>query len=190
MHTTKWILALLTISMLQGCMDAAVTGAQVAYNHNSIQKSLNDQYISTQAYNKLYKDSNEFSDSNISVSTFHQQVLLTGQVQTPKQREKATTIVKNIPDVKKVYNLTEIGTPASPLVRFSDTWITSKIKTKLVAMDEVDPNQIKVVTENGTVFLMGIVMPEEADVAVDVARNTDGVQNVVKIFNYLRISSS
>jgi osmotically-inducible protein OsmY len=186
----KCFLLIAVLVYLQGCIDAAVTGAQVAYNHDRITKGMNDQYITTQAYNKLFRDSHEFDDANISVATFHREILLTGQIPTPQQRKQAEAIIKTIPDVKQVYNFTEITAPASGITRISDTWITTKIKSKLIAMNDIDPNQVKVVTENGTVFLMGMVQPQEADIAIDVARTTDGVQSVVKLFTYLRISKT
>lgn len=179
---------LLTTFLLQGCVDAAVTGAQVAFNHSSIQKNVNDQYISTQINRKLYADSRQFEDSNIDIATYNQEVLLTGQVATPEQRTLAENTVKSIPGVTHVYNLTEVSPTTPALKRLSDVWITTKVKTHLIAMNEIDPNKIKVVTENGTVFLMGMVMPDQADIAVDIARNTDGVERVVKMFTYLHPS--
>jgi osmotically-inducible protein OsmY len=185
-------IALITVLIcwLQGCMDAAVTGVQVAYNHDHIQKTFNDQYITTQAYRKIYRDTDRFDDTNISIATFHREVLLTGQARSTKERREIQTLVEQIPDVKRTYNLIVLTTPSSALVRLSDAWITTKIKSKLIAMNDIDPNQVKVVTENGTVFLMGMVLPEQADIAIDVARNTDGVQHVINILSYLRISKT
>jgi osmotically-inducible protein OsmY len=104
------------------------------------------------------------------------------------QRVQIENIVKKIPGVREIHDVVTLSTPSSALTRVSDTWITTKVKTKLIAMDDVDPSQIKVVTENGVVYLMGIVMPEQADIAVDLARTTQGVQSVVKVFSYIRIS--
>lgn len=176
--------------LLQSCMDAAVTGAQVAYNHDHIKKSFDDQYITTQAYRKLLRDTDRFDNANISVATFNKEVLITGQIPTAEEKEAVTTIVKSIPDIKKVYNLAEIGVPSSAITRVSDSWITAKIKSQLIATNDIEPDKIKVVTENGTVYLMGIVIADQADTAVDIARSTAGVQSVVKILTYLRVSKS
>ncbi len=184
----RLLLMALAFTLMQGCVDAAMTGAQVAYNHGHIQKTLSDSYITTQAYRKLYRDTDRFNNTNIAIATFHQEVLIAGQIPSKEKRNEVTAIIEKIPNVKKVYNLTQIAYPTSSLVRASDAWITSKIKTKLIAMNDIDPNQIKVVTENGTVFLMGMLLHDQANIAVDIARETDGVQNVVKIFTYLRIS--
>lgn len=179
---------LLSTCLLQGCMDAAVSGAQMAYNHSSIQGKVTDQYISTQINRKLYRDSHQFDDTNIDIATFNQEVLLTGQVSTSAQRVLAEKTVQTIPGVTHIYNLTQVSPPTPILKRMSDIWITTKVKTQLIAMNEIEPDKIKVVTENGTVYLMGMVLQNQADIAIDIARNTDGVEKVVKMFTYLRPS--
>ena len=182
----RLFLLLLIMMPLYGCVDAAVSGAQAIYNRHSIQKNLCDQYITLQV-TRAINDTRLFQDCSISVSSFNRVVLLTGQVLHPWQRAELDKIVRKIPDIKKIYNLTIISTPSSNLTQVSDAWITAKIKSKLIAANEVDPSQIKVVTENGTVYLMGIIPPSQAKAAIYLARTTEGVQNVVKIFSYLKI---
>jgi osmotically-inducible protein OsmY len=115
-------------------------------------------------------------------------VLLTGQVSSEKLRIELGSIVKNVPGVKDVYNQTTVTSPTSPLMHVNDAWITAKIKTQLIAANEIDPSQIKVITEQGTVYLMGIVLPEQADIATEIAKTTSGVEKVVKVFSYIHIS--
>lgn len=172
---------------LPACMNIATTGAQAVYNRHSIQKNLTDQYISMQAYQQLYEKTKQFKNTNISIATYNTEVLLAGQVPEAWQKDKAEAIVKNIPDVSEVYNLIAIASPSSTLTRISDAWLTAKVKAKLIASADVDATQIKVVTENGTVYLMGVLLPEQADAAVDIASNTEGVGKVVKIFSYVKI---
>lgn len=172
----------------QGCVNVATTGAQAVYNRHSIEKSVRDQYLTMQAYQALYIDTDEFKETNIAISTYNDEMLLAGQVPNVWLRTKAETVVREVADPKHIYNLIAIRPPTSVLKRMSDAWITAKIKTKLIASNEVDATQIKVVTENGTVYLMGVVLPEQASAAVEVASNTAGVQNVVKIFSYMKIS--
>lgn len=184
----KGCILLALISLTQGCMNVATTGAQAVYNHHSIEKNLRDNYLTMQAYQTLYIDNDEFKDTNIAISTYHEEMLLAGQVPNAWQRIKAEQEIREVADPKIIYNLITIRPPTSVLKRMSDTWITTKIKTKLIASRDVDVTQVKVVTENGTVYLMGVLLPEQAKAAVDVASNTAGVQNVVKIFSYLKIS--
>lgn len=176
--------------LLQGCMNAAVTGAQAVYNRHHLKKNLDDQYITMQAYQAIYVNHQEYKETHVAIDTFNNQVLLTGQVSNEDQQKEIEALVKDIPGIEKVYNFTSLSGPSSSLSRISDTWITTKVKSKLIASNDIDPSLIKVVTENGTVYLMGILPKDQAETAVDIAENTDGVQGVVKIFSYLTISKT
>jgi len=184
------LLFMILIVSVTGCVNIATTGAQAIYNNHSIKKSIKDQYITMQAYQKLYARYKQFEDANISVATFNREILIAGQVPTRSKRSKIEKLIKNVPDVKAIYNGMYIAAPASNIVRLSDAWITAKVKAKLIASADLDATQIKVVTENGTVYLMGILLPEEAEEAVDLARETDGVQKVVRLFSYIKISKT
>lgn len=179
---------ILTITLQQGCMNVATTGAQAVYNRHDIEKNLKDQYLTLQAYQALFVKTDQFKNANISVSTYNQDMLLAGQVPERWQKVKLEKIIKEIPDINNIYNLVQVQSPSSTLTRISDAWITTKIKTKLLASNDVDASRVKVVTENGTVYLMGILLPEQANAAVEVASNTAGVLSVVKIFSYMKIS--
>lgn len=187
-HIFKHGLLIISIFLLNGCMDVATTGAQAIYNHQSLKKNFDDQYENFKAYQALYVKTDEFKNANISVSTYNGKLLLAGQVPESWQRRKALKIIKEVSDVKEVYNLITVSSPSSALTRISDSWITTKIKAKLLASTELDATKIKVVTENGTVYLMGIIPVDEAKLATDLASNTDGVQRVVRVFSYLKIT--
>jgi osmotically-inducible protein OsmY len=180
----------LMIVATTGCVNVATTGAQAFYNHQSIQKSINDQMTTFHVYQALNNKSHDFKDANISVTTYNNEVLLAGQVRYEWQKAKLDDMVKHMSDVQHVYNLVTIANPSSPLTRLSDAWLTAKVKAKLIASSDVDATQIKVMTENGTVYLMGVLQPGEASAAVDVARSTDGVQGVVKVFSYIMITKN
>ena len=179
-----------TLIGLQGCANMAVTGAQAVYNHHSLQKSFKDQYITLQAYNTINLEDKRFKDTNIAIATLNGEVLLAGEAPEPWQRAQAEKMVKRIPDVRRVYNLVSIASPSSALTRISDAWITTKVKSRLIASSIVDATQVKVVTENGTVFLMGTLPPEQATAAIEVARTTSGVETVVKLFSYIHITKA
>jgi osmotically-inducible protein OsmY len=114
--------------------------------------------------------------------------LLAGQVPTVQQRDQAELLIKSIPNINEVYNSLSISGIPSALIHMSDAWITTKIKAKFLTSDDVDVTQIKVITENGTVYLMGVLLPNEAAAAVDLTKNTDGVTRIVKFFKYMRIT--
>lgn len=175
---------------LSGCFNAAVTGAQTVYNRHSIQKNLKDQYITLRAYQSIHYDSDQFKDANITVATLDGEVLLAGQAPKQWQRASVEKIVRRIPDVRQVYNFVYFGSPSSALKRLSDTWITAKVKSKIIASNDLDATSIKVVTENGVVYLMGTLTPDDAKEATEIASQTDGVEGVVKMFSYIKITKS
>ena len=186
----RLILILLTCSFLQSCMNAAVSSAQAVYNRHTIQTTLNDHYVAMKSEREIYLDNNRFQNTHVSVSSFNGVVLLAGEVPEPEQKQEIEQIVKKISEADEIHNLITITPPISPLIQLSDTWITTKIKSKLIATNGVDPGQIKVITENGTVYLMGIIPREQAAIAIDLAKTTEGVQDVVTIFGYLSISKT
>lgn len=180
----------LAILSLQGCMQVASTGASAVYNRHSLEENFGDGCKTYRGYQALSAKKNEFKNANISIATYHGDMLLVGQVPEAWQRNKAERLMKAIPEVGQVYNLLTVSSPSSALTRVSDAWLTSKVKTKLLASNDVDATKVKVLTENGTVYLMGILQADEADAAVDLARETEGVARVVRVFSYMKISKT
>jgi osmotically-inducible protein OsmY len=175
-------------TFMQGCIfvvGAAAGAAAIAvvYDHRKIENTLTDNKIVTTATNDLNADS-RFTGSHIEIACFNQVVLITGETPSADLRKAAEDIVNHVPNVTKVYNQLSVQNPASSLVRTSDGWITTKIKTQLLATKGLQSGTIKVVTEDGIVYLMGIVSHEQADIAADIASQVSGVQRVMKIFQY------
>lgn len=173
---------------LQGCIFVAGAAAgaaaiAVVYDHRTISNNVQDTRIATKVADKLHKVPT-LQDSHVDVSVFNHVVLLTGQTPNPASKQIAEEVAKTVPDVGRVYNQLTIEGPTSSLTRTSDSWITTKIKTQMLATDDLKSSSIKVITENGVVYLMGIVNHQQADIAVDIARQVSGVQKVVKIFQY------
>ncbi len=184
-------LALSAIS-LWGCAEAVVggtaTGAAVVHDRRTVGTVIDDQLIEAKAIKQIFSDEQLFKQAHISVTSYNNIVLLTGESPTEELRTRAYNIAAGIPKVRRVHNEITIAAPSSALTRSSDTWITAKVKAKLFGIDDIegfDPTRVKVVTENGTVYLMGLVTHEEADAATRVARTAKGVQRVVKIFEYV-----
>lgn len=147
--------------------------------------AIDDEQIETLAIVNLNKASPALDDAHVSVTSYNAVVLLTGQVSSNELRALAAKTVGNINRVRQVYNELQVQGETSMLSRTNDSWLTSKVKTKLYANGDTEGGRIKVVSENGTVFMMGLVTRAEADQAVDVVRNTGGVQKVVKVFEYI-----
>ena len=135
---------------------------------------------------KLIKASHpSYIDTNFEVTSFNGIVLITGQVPSTTMILVATREVERLRNVRKVHNELTVAGPTSMISRTNDSWLTTKIKSALVATEDTDASRIKVVTENGVVFMMGLLTRAEADAAVDITRQIQGVQKVVKLFEYM-----
>mgnify|MGYP003894895069 FL=1 len=109
-------------------------------------------------------------------------VLLAGQVSSEALKKKATNVLRKIHGVRRIYNELEIASPSSAMTRSSDTWITAKVKTWLLGRSDTEGTRVKVVTENGVVYLMGLVTRKEAERIGEAAAGISGVQRVVRLF--------
>lgn len=183
------ILMITLVLSLQGCIfvagaAAGAAGIAVVYDHRKLEKIALDQKIANAVYAKIHGFAALRDKTHIDVTCFNQVVLLTGQATTPALRQQAEDLARSVPDVNKVYDEVTVKGPTSNLTRASDAWITAKIKTQMLATKDLKSGTIKVITENGNVYLMGMVTHEQADMAVDIARQVSGVQRVVKIFQY------
>jgi osmotically-inducible protein OsmY len=189
MQRFKFILLLIIpIILLQGCAAAVVsgaaTGAALVHDRRTSGSVIDDQGIEFKAASALYDNKEIYDQSHINITSYNGVVLITGETLTEELKQQITATIKPIPKVKHIHNELIVAAPSALPSRSSDTWITSKIKTKLTTDMDVDPFYIKVVTEHGVVYLMGIVSRAEADKAVSIVTQADGVQRVVKIFEY------
>ena len=121
---------------------------------------------------------------HVNFTSYNTWVLVSGQAPTEEDRQAVIDLVKNVEKVTRVFDEITVAAPSSLLSRSADGVVTAKIKTKLIAEKDLSTLHIKVVTENGVTFLMGLVSREEGDIATEIARRTGGVQKVVKLFEY------
>ena len=145
---------------------------------------VDDHIIETKAAVNIDKASPELARSHIVIVSYNGIVLLAGQVKTEDLRQLAAETVAKIAKVRLVHNEITVAGNTSLMVRSNDSWITTKIKSRLLVDDKAS-GSIKVVTENSVVYLMGVVTRAEADQATEIARTTSGVQKVVRLFEYL-----
>ncbi len=146
---------------------------------------IDDEIIETKTLVNIRKAAPDFAQANINVTSFNGVVLLAGQVRSESLRKLAGEVAAKVRNVRRVHNELQVAGVTSGLARSNDAWLTSKVKTIMFANSEVSASRIKVVTENGTVFLMGLVTPQEADKAVEAVRRIRGVEKIVKIFEYI-----
>lgn len=172
--------------LLQGCAAAVVAGGATAVtaanDRRTLGSQIDDNGIVIRARRALNEDQLTAKGSNLNVTSYNGVVLLTGQTTNEQVREQAQRLVQDLPSVKMVHNQIRIGNNTSLTTRTRDNWIGTKVKSQLLADEQVSGLNIKVVTENAEVFLMGLVKGAEADKAVDIARNVEGVVRVIKAF--------
>ncbi|MDI9818004.1 MULTISPECIES: BON domain-containing protein [unclassified Legionella] len=183
----RTIIFLLISTLLTGCVAAVVAGAAaglVVYDRRSITMLERDARI-FHLVNKAIVTDPRFQGSRILVSSFNQVVLLVGQTPTASLRVAAEKIAHNTPNVRRVYDEISVDQPISISQRTQDTWISSQVRSMMLTKKGLESGSIHIVTENGVVYLMGIVTHEQANLAVSVARQVKGVQKVVKVFQYI-----
>lgn len=191
MTLSKTALPVVFISLLslQGCaavaVGAAAVGISSATDPRTIGTQVDDQTIELKANAKLGNDE-QLDDSRVVAISYDTNVLLVGQVPSEALKRRAEDVIKDTNGINKIFNQLRIGSKASAAVRAGDSWITSKVKLKFANNKSIDATNIKVVTENAEVFLLGHVSQAEADAAVEVARNVDGVERVIKALTIKR----
>ena len=176
------------IPYLAGCAIAA-GGGSAAAGYSTLDRRttgtiIEDQAIELKAYRAIAADKELDEQTHINITSYNTAVLVTGESPVDEMRQKIVSIVSAVNKVKHVYNEITIAAPSSMVSRSSDVYITTKVKTKLFADKILSGLVIKVNTEKGVVYLMGIVSQEEAEIATNIARETGGVQKVVKLFQY------
>jgi len=180
---------LLTVAiLLQACAAAVLTGGaagvSMATDKRTTGTVIEDQSIELKAF-KAFSDNKEISDkAHLNVTSYNTVVLVTGETPDEALRRQAIDIVRNIPKVTHVHDEITIAAPSSLMSRSSDSLITSKVKARLLADKNVKGLSIKVVTDKGVVYLMGIISREQGRMATEIARQTGGVQKVVMLFEY------
>ena len=147
---------------------------------------IEDRSIETIVAVNLKADNQSFREARFNVISHNGVVLLVGQIQNQSLKQKATEIIsKASSKIKRIHNELEISDKRGFLSRGNDSWIATKVRTLILANDEVPSNQVKVTVENGVVYLMGILTEAEGNKAANVARNVVGVKKVIKVFEYV-----
>jgi len=176
------------LSQLHGCaavvVGGAATGASVAVDRRTAGAYVGDQEIELRAMNRLSETFKE-KPLRISVTSYNRQALLTGQVPDEATRARAAEVVKGVPEVRAVLNELAITGVVSLTTQTNDATTTANIKTRLLRDERVSANNIKVVTEAGVAYLMGLVTAAEASAATEITRNTAGVTKVVTLFEFI-----
>ena len=190
----KKIPLILTIMlMLQGCIAAAIVGGAavgvaggvIVYDQRSTQTILDDKDIGVKAQDKINNDQELKGKVRATVAVFNYVVLLVGQAPTQELRDHAVKLVNSVSKVKVVHDEMTIGYPISSSTQTHDAWLTTKVKSALLAEKGLKSTQLKIVTEDSVVYLMGLVTRSQANLATEKVRQIEDVKKVVKLFEYV-----
>lgn len=185
--TYRLIIVLFIAGLLTSCVAVVVAGAAagtLVYDRRSVATIESDTRIFHNVHKSIVSDP-RFRDSRIIVISFNKVVLLIGQTPNASLRGVAERIARNGPGVRRVYDQIQVTEPSSLSTRTKDSLLTGQVRTQMLNKKGLESGSIRVVTEIGVVYLMGIVTNEQANLAVDVARQVKGVQKVVKVFQYI-----
>ncbi|QXI39367.1 BON domain-containing protein [Pseudomonas xantholysinigenes] len=152
----------------------------------TIGSKIDDSLIETKVSVNIAKANPDLDKgSHIVVSSYNGVVLLAGQTPRADLKSLAEQTAGQVQRVKKVHNELQVMQPSSILARNNDAWLTTKIKTQMLTDESVPSSRIKVITENGIVYLLGLVRQQEANAATNVVQGVSGVQKIVKLFEYI-----
>ena len=190
MKSRVLLLLVTALPLLQGCaglfVAGAATTASIANDRRSFGSVIDDQNIELKAANAIATRTDITKASRISATAINGKVLLVGQAPYAQYSRDAEKLVARVSGVRHVFNEIRISKPLGFGQQSTDTWITSKVKSQMLAKKGMDSTRFKVVTENGEVFLMGLVTREEAERAVNLTRKISGVRQVIKVFEYIQ----
>jgi osmotically-inducible protein OsmY len=175
------------LGALQGCFPIIAAGvgagALMASDRRTNGTFIEDEAIEDKTINKISKTYQ--NTVHVNVTSYNRHVLLTGEVPTQEIKTAIVEIVNSLPNIAAVNNELLVDVNSSLKSRSSDSIISGNIKLRFIKSNDFKAEHVKVVTERGTVYLLGLVYRKEADAATEIASTTTGVERVVKMFEYL-----
>ncbi len=193
MKKAGWLVlacAIAAVPAMQGCLPLAAVGVGTAVSSANDRRTsgtqIEDEGIELRASNRIGE---RWGDKvHVNVTSFNRAVLLTGEVPTPAIKAEVEKLVSSVQNVRGITNDLEVAGIATMPARANDSFITSKVKARFVDANQFNPFHVKVVTENSTVYLIGIVTEAEAKAATELARTTGGARKVVRLFEYCKVT--
>ncbi|HEY3984055.1 division/outer membrane stress-associated lipid-binding lipoprotein [Cedecea sp.] len=185
------VAVLISALLLQGCVGAVVVGSaavatKTATDPRTVGTQVDDGTLELRVNSALSKDEQIKKEARINVTAYQGKVLLAGQSPNPDLASRAKQIALGVDGATEVYNEIRIMAPVGLGVASSDTWITTKVRSQLLTSDQVKSSNVKVTTENGEVFLLGLVTEREGKAAADIASRVSGVKHVTTAFTILK----
>ncbi|MEW6512962.1 MAG: BON domain-containing protein [Pseudomonadota bacterium] len=187
MNRRTLILLAAFVPVLSGCFGAAAVGvgagALAFADRRAAEVQVTDEGIELRSGNRISEKYG--SNTHVNVTSYNRTVLLTGEVPDAAAKAAIEKLVSEVPNVKAISNELQVAGVSTLTARSNDTYITSKVKARFIDANTFAANHVKVVTEAGVVYLMGLVSQKEAKAAVEIARTTGGVQKVVRVFEII-----
>lgn len=188
-------LSLVLVTSLSACVTALIAGAAIAtidiiHDRRTAGEYVDDNTIELTARNYLLSKPHIRAAAHVKPTSWNGILLITGEVDDETVKQNMVSYFKGIDGVRQLVDETTITGKTALLSRTNDAWITTKVKSRLVAKTGLDANRVKVITTRGSVYLMGIVTEDEATRATDLARRVKGVARVVKVFEYISDSEA
>jgi osmotically-inducible protein OsmY len=194
MKLNHGILALLiATNLLYGCAPVVIGGAAagtavVATSRRSPGSVVDDETIELKARLAIIENKELNRQVHVEITSYNGIILLTGQAPSEQLRPEVQSLASKAGTAPPIHNEITIAAPNSFMTRTSDSLVTAKVKTELLGITDIEGfngTRVKVITENGTVYLMGLLTRKEADAVTEKARQVGGVQRVVKLFEYI-----
>ena len=174
---------------LQGCVAAVIGGgavaAKVATDPRTTGTQIDDETLEFKVENAVEKDAQIKAEGRVNAVSYNGRVLLIGQVPNSDVKDTATALAKGVKGVNEVYNELTVSSKISFAQISKDSWLTTQVKSKMFVDGRVKATDVKVISENGEVFLLGNVTQSQANAAADIASKSSGVKKVIKVFKYL-----
>ncbi|ADO80748.1 TPA: division/outer membrane stress-associated lipid-binding lipoprotein [Haemophilus influenzae] len=174
---------------LQGCVAAVIGGgavaAKVATDPRTTGTQIDDETLEFKVENAVEKDAQIKAEGRVNAVSYNGRVLLIGQVPNSDVKDTATALAKGVEGVNEVYNELTVSPKISFAQISKDSWLTTQVKSNMFVDGRVKATDVKVISENGEVFLLGNVTQSQANAAADIASKISGVKKVIKVFKYL-----
>ncbi|HHF4958932.1 division/outer membrane stress-associated lipid-binding lipoprotein [Haemophilus influenzae] len=174
---------------LQGCVAAVIGGgavaAKVATDPRTTGTQIDDETLEFKVENAVEKDAQIKAEGRVNAVSYNGRVLLIGQVPNSDVKDTATALAKGVEGVNEVYNELTVSPKISFAQISKDSWLTTQVKSKMFVDGRVKATDVKVISENGEVFLLGNVTQSQANAVADIASKISGVKKVIKVFKYL-----
>jgi osmotically-inducible protein OsmY len=186
MKVSKIIVIVILSQLLMGCMSNIFTGANLIYDRHNVYLKFDDVQLTSFANRALFRDNMyQCPTCMLELMVLNRDILLVGSVPTQALRMEASRRLLQLPNHGRIFNQLYINSP--PPGAIQDSWITLSIRTYILSNANIDPHAFKVLTWSGVVYLMGNVMPEQADLVINYAKECTGVIRVVNFMRYYHL---